>query len=369
MQLGVLVYDSLERTSGGYRYDRRIVAGLRDQGHEVTVVAIPRDGYVTNLLDNVSRSVAANLAGLDVDVLLQDELCHPSLIRYNRRCDDGTPVVSVVHHLRCLEQRSTWTNALVRAIERHYLETVDAFVYNSEPTRETVEALVGPTLGVVAPPGGDHVDPEITRPQIRRRARESGPLRIVFVGTLIERKGLHTLLRGLSACPADEWTLTVVGDPTVDRAYVRRIDGLIDTLGIGPSVTVAGRLSDAALTATLRDGHLLAVPSDHEGFGMVYLEGMGFGMPAIASAAGGASEIVADGETGVLVPPGDPGAVAEAVGPLAADRERLAEMGVAARDAYDAHPDWRDAVDRIEAFVTEISEATKSRSRPRDTWT
>ncbi|WP_425499811.1 glycosyltransferase family 4 protein [Natrinema caseinilyticum] len=365
----MLVYDGLERTSGGYRYDRRIVAGLRDRGHEVTVVSIPRDGYVPNLLDNVSRNVAANLATLDVDVLLQDELCHPSLVRHNRRRDDDTPVVSVVHHLRCLEPRSTWINALVRAVERRYLETVDGFVYNSGPTRETVEALVGPTPGVVAPPGGDHVDPGITRAQIRRRAREPGPLRIVFVGTLIERKGLHTLLRGLSDRPADEWTLTAVGDPTVDRAYVRRIGRLIDALGIDASVTVAGRLSDAELTATLRNGHILAVPSGYEGFGMVYLEGMGFGMPALASAAGGASDVVADGETGVLVPPGEPGAVAETVGALAADRERLAEMGVAARDAYDAHPTWKDAVDRIETFATEISEAAKSPGRPRDTRT
>ncbi|WP_265109273.1 glycosyltransferase family 4 protein [Halosolutus halophilus] len=357
MRLGLVVYDGLERTSGGYRYDRRLVAGLRERGHEVVVVALPKGGYGTNVLDNVSREVAADLTGLDVDVLLQDELCHPSLVRHNRRRDDATPIVSIVHHLRCREPRAAWRNALVRAIERRYLDTVDAFVYNSETTRETVETLVGPTTGVVAPPGGDHVDPGVTRARIRARAHEPGPLRIVFVGTLVERKGLHTLLRGLAARPADEWTLTVVGDPTIDPRYARRIDRLIDALGVEESVTVAGRVSDSALSSTLREGHLLAVPSGYEGFGIVYLEGMGFGMPALASTAGGASEVVDDGETGVLVPPGEPRAVAEAVGSLAADRERLTEMGVAARDAYDAHPTWSDTVDRVASFTTRLREA------------
>ncbi|MDS0476344.1 glycosyltransferase family 4 protein [Natrinema sp. 1APR25-10V2] len=352
MRLGLVVYDGLGRTSGGYRYDRRIVAGLRDRGHEVTVVPIPRDGYGTNLLDNLSPEVAADLTALDVDVLLQDELCHPSLVRHNRRRDDDVPVVSIVHHLRCRESRSTWRNALVRAIERRYLETVDAFVYNSDPTRETVEGLVDPKPSVVAPPGGDHVDPGVTRERIRSRAREPGPLRVVFVGTLVERKGLHTLLRGLAALPADEWSLTVVGDPTVDREYVRRIDRLVSALSVERSVTFAGRLSDDALSSTLREGHLLAVPSNYEGFGIVYLEGMGFGLPALASAAGGAREVVTDGKTGRLVPPGEPRTVAEAVGSFATDRERLAEMGVAARDAYDAHPTWADAVDRVETFAT-----------------
>uniref|UniRef100_A0A7D5HBF9 Glycosyltransferase family 4 protein n=1 Tax=Natrinema halophilum TaxID=1699371 RepID=A0A7D5HBF9_9EURY len=365
----MVVYDGLECASGGYRYDRRIVAGLRDRGHEVTVVSIPRDGYGSNLLDNVSRGVTADLAALEVDVLLQDELCHPSLVRYNRRRDDDAPVVSIVHHLRSQEPRAAWHNALIGAVERRYLETVDAFVYNSGTTRETVEALVGPKPGVVAPPGGDHVDPGISRERIRERAHEPGPLRVVFVGTLIERKGLHTLLRGLAARPPDEWTLTVVGDPTVDPEYAHRIDRLLDALDVGRSVTVAGRLSDASLSSTLQESHLLAVPSGYEGFGIVYLEGMGFGLPALASAAGGAREVVTDGETGLLISPGEPRTVAEAVGSLAADRERLAEMGVAARDAYDEHPTWSDAVDRVEAFASEVQEIARMRGDVRDTRT
>lgn len=351
MRLGLVVYDGLDNTSGGYRYDRQLVDHLRERGHGVQVRALPARRYGCRLLDNVSTDVVADLSDWDVDVVLQDELCHPSLIRANRRLPAGTPIVSIVHHLRCSEPRSGWRTALTRAVERRYLDTVDAFVYNSEPTRDAVEALVGPTTGVVAPPAGDHFDPALSRDRIRTRAREDGPLRVVFVGSGIERKGLHTLLRGLADRPDGEWTLTVVGDRTVGDDYAGRIERLVDSLGVGQAVRFVGRVSDERLASILRRKHVLAVPSSYEGFGMVYLEGMGFGLPALASIAGGASDIVTPGETGFLVHPGDAEAVGAALGSLATDRDRLSEMGVAARSRFESHPTWSDVAERVEAFL------------------
>jgi glycosyltransferase involved in cell wall biosynthesis len=349
MRLGLVVYDGLDNTSGGYRYDRQLVERLRERGHDVRVLPLPSGGYGSRLLDNLSTDVVADCS--DVDVVLQDELCHPSLLRANRRLPDATPVVAIVHHLRCSEPRSGWRNALYRAVERRYLDSVDGFVYNSETTRDAVEALVGPTDGVVAPPSGDHVDPDLPPEQVRSRAREDGPLRVVFVGSVVERKGLHTLLRGLADRPDGEWTLTVVGDRTVDDAYAARVERLVDSLGVREAVRFAGRVPDERLTSILRRRHVLAVPSSYEGFGMVYLEGMGFGLPALASTAGGASEVVTHGETGFLVPPGDPDAVSAELGSLATDRERLSAMGVAARDRFASHPTWSDTIDRVESFL------------------
>lgn len=353
MRLGLVVYDGLDNTSGGYRYDRQLVGRLRERGHDVRVLALSGGRYGSRLLDNVWTDAVTTLSELDVDVLLQDELCHPSLVRANRRIVDDTPVVSIVHHLRCSEPRPPWQNALYRTIERLYLESIDAFVYNSETTRDAVETLVGATAGVVAPPAGDHVGPGLTREHIRSRAREPGPLRVVFVGSLVERKGLHTLLRGLADRPDGEWSLTVVGDSTVDVAYAERVERLANSLGVRRSVQFVGRVPDERLTRILRRQHVLAVPSSYEGFGMVYLEGMGFGLPALASAAGGASEVVTDGETGYLVEPGDSRTVGAAVGSLATDRERLSEMGVTARARFESHPTWSDTAERVEVFLRE----------------
>ena len=348
MRVGLALYGSLDERSGGFRYDRKLVEGLREAGDTVEVVELPWRDYHRGLLDNASRTLRERLQ-VDVDVLLQDELAHPSLVWTNRHL--SVPIVSIVHHLRASEQRPL--APLYRAVERRYLATVDGVVCNSEPTRESVTALgVDPATTVIAPPAGDRWDPDIDADAIARRAHEA-PLHVIFVGTLTARKGLDTLVEGVAAAESDV-TVTVVGRHA-DEAYVDRVRQMVDHAGLGDSVDLAGELSTDRLGATLRSSHVLAVPSRYEGFGIVYLEGLSFGLPALASRAGGATDIVTDGETGALVDPDDPEAVARELDRFAADRDRLARMGVAARRRYQRHPDWQEATARIRQFIAGIA--------------
>ena len=139
MRVGLTLYGSLDGQSGGFRYDRRLVEGLRDAGDTVDVIELPRRRYARGLLDNLSPSLRDRLA-VDVDVMLQDELAHPSLVRANR--DLPYPIVSVVHHLRASEGRHL--TGLYRAVERRYLGGVDAAVCNSTATRTAVTGTGGP---------------------------------------------------------------------------------------------------------------------------------------------------------------------------------------------------------------------------------
>ena len=346
MKVGLTVYGSLEARSGGFRYDRRLVEELRRVGDSVEVVELPWRDYARGLLDGVSRRVRKRLA-IDVDVMLQDELAHPSLVTLNRTV--SYPIVSIVHHLRASEPRRL--RRFYRAIERRYLDTVDAAVCNSTVTRDAVTGLgVDPAATVVAPPAGDRFDPVVDAATIRERARQ-GPLRVVSVGNLEHRKGVDTLVDAVARTAADV-ELTVVGRP-VDSAYAAGVRAQIAEQSLGDRVELVGELGDAALAARLRSAHVLAVPSRYEGFGIVYLEGMSFGLPAVASRAGGATDIVTDGETGVLVDPNSPSAVARALATFDADRDQLGEMSCAARARYDRHPDWAATATRVRELLRE----------------
>ena len=348
MRVGLTLYGDLDERSGGFRYDRRLLAELEAAGDEVEVVSLPWRSYPRGLLDSLSPRVRERLA-TDVDVMLQDELAHPSLLGHTRGL--SYPVVSIVHHLRASEARPL--SPVYRRLESRYLSTVDAVVCNSQATRDAVTALgVDPGDTLVAPPAGDRFDPAIGHEQVRRRARNE-PLRVVFVGNVTPRKGLDTLVDALTRVDTGV-SLTVVGRP-IDQGYYDAVRARARGHGLAGRVTFAGELSDDALAATLRESHVLAVPSRHEGFGIVYLEGMSFGLPAIASAAGGAAEVVTNGETGVLVDPGDPVAVAEALNALGRDRDRLARMGAAARDRYDSHPDWSDTATRVRSLLARVA--------------
>jgi glycosyltransferase involved in cell wall biosynthesis len=345
MKVGLVVYGDLEPRSGGYRYDRRLVEGLRERGDRVDVISLPETSRARSFAHNLSGRLVRDL-DRPFDVLLQDELCHPSLVGLNRRLDREYPIVSIVHHLRASEL-SGLSRRLSCELERAYLSTVDAVICNSRPTRAAVAELTD-TPGLIAWPGVDRFEGFPTDAEITARAQRD-PFEVVFVGNLLPRKGLDTLLGALAGVERD-WHLTVVGDES-DPAYAREVRDLVRHEGLADRVEFTGWLDDEDLAARLGSAHLLAVPSTHEGFGIVYLEGMAFGLPALASASGGASDLVTDGKTGHLVAPGDERAIARAVDRLATDRDRLAAMSLAARRRYERHPTWDAVGERIRAFL------------------
>lgn len=357
MRVGLVIYGNLDIVTGGFLYDRMLVNHLRARGDEVEVFARPWRHYASHLADNGSLVWGRSLADARVDVLLQDELNHPSLVLSNRRLKARTtyPIVSIVHHLRCCELRPAWQNRLYRMVERSYLSTVDGFVFNSRTTRSVVESLVGTDRpSVVAYPAGDRVAPKIGATEVRSRAKSPGPLRVLFVGALIPRKQLHTLVEALALLPAGTVHLDVVGSLSTDPAYAARIEREIGRHHLEQNVTLWGSLAAAELEKRYARCQLLVVPSSYEGFGIVYLEAMGFGLPGVATTAGAAHEIITSGLNGFLVDTGDAAALSQTMLRLSTDRDLLAEMGVAALKRYADHPTWEQSCAKIADFLDEM---------------
>jgi glycosyltransferase involved in cell wall biosynthesis len=353
MRVGLVIYGSLETVSGGYLYDRRLVDYLKQQGDQVDVISLPWRSYAGHLMDNFSADLRRRLEG-DFDVILQDELNHPSLAWLNSRLRHRAPLVSIVHHLRSSEARPDWQNKFYRAVERQYLASLDAFIFNSQTTRRAVEDLIDQeTTHVVAYPGGDRFGKTITPEAVARRARTK-PLRILFVGNLIPRKGLHTLLAALARLTGVDWRLAIVGSMRVDPKYARYIYGLLNRADMDKRVSWRGSLADAELAKEMEASHVLVVPSTYEGFGIVYLEGMSFGLPAVGTTAGAADEIITNGEDGFLIPPEDVIALVEYLSSLATDRDRLERMGKAALNRFKRHPSWEQTGADIRQFLVSL---------------
>ena len=177
MYVGLLIYGSLETISGGYLYDRKLVEHLRRQGDRVEIVSLPWRSYLRHVGDNLSPALLSRLKSLPVDVLLQDELNHPSLFWLNRRLRSqvGYPILSIVHHLRSREARPAWQNWAYRWIESRYLATLDGFSFNSQTTRQAVAGLLAHTSqpgqsSLVAYPAGDRFQPQIDPQAIAQRS-------------------------------------------------------------------------------------------------------------------------------------------------------------------------------------------------------
>jgi len=349
MKIGLVIYGSLETLSGGYLYDRMLVEYLRDQGDTVEVISRPWRNYAAHLGDNLSFRLPPGL-----DLVIEDELNHPSLLAANRR-PHAYPILSLVHHLLSSEQRPTWRNVLYRQVERRYLQSVDGFIFNSGTTQGAVQALAGDEKPhLVAHPPTDRFGAGLPPDLVRLRAAEPAPLRILFIGSLIPRKGLHTLLDALGQVQPGTWTLAIVGPLTADQAYATAMQHKVVAGGLSGSVHFHGPLRSDALEEQLARAQVLAVPSSYEGFGIVYLEAMAFGLPAIGTFAGAASEIITDGVDGYLVPLDDPRALAKRLSALANDRSLLARLSLKALERYRRQPKWKETAARIRAFLAMI---------------
>jgi glycosyltransferase involved in cell wall biosynthesis len=372
MRIGLIIYGSLDTLSGGYLYDRKLVDYLRAQGDAVEVISLPWRNYAAHLTDNLwfrlpsqsqgLRTLVRQTTGLkrtevrapgQFDILIQDELNHPSLIAANAG-KHPYPVISLVHHLRCSELRPKWQNFFYRLGEKRYLKSVDGFIFNSETTKRVVSRLVENSKPcIVAYPPTDRFGEGVTENEILERAKIP-ELRILFLGNVIERKGLHTLIEAVKS-QKSKVVVDVVGSLTTDPTYVKAIREKITANGLSSFIFLHGPLDNEPVKEKLRQAHVLVVPSSYEGFGIVYLEGMGFGLPAIGTTAGAAGEIIEDGKTGYLIEPKDAATLATRLASLARDRELLARLSLNALHRYRVQPTWEQTAKNIREFLLSVT--------------
>jgi len=361
MRIGLVVYGGLDETSGGFRYDRRLVEYLRAQGDTVELISLPWRQYWRGVVDGVRPAISTHL-NRPVDVLVQDELCHPSLWRQNHRLTEPGAVVTLVHLVQADQQQGRLPSVR-RWIEQQYLDSVEAAICTSEYTRRQASRLA-PTHGesLVAPPAGRVEGAALSETQVRQRAAEK-PLRITFVGNLIPRKNLTTLLSAVDRLSSEtDWELTVIGSHKADPASAAEAVDSATERGIEDHVEFMGEVDESVLTAVFESSHVLCVPSRYEGFGMVYLEAMEYGVVPIGSSRGGAGEFIIDGDNGFLVDPVDDRRIAGLLADLAADRDQLAGLGVSALDTAAAHPSWDETLGEIRSFLKRLSADNASQS-------
>lgn len=181
-----------------------------------------------------------------------------------------------------------------------------------------------------------------------RAARPAGPLRVLFVGRLVPEKAPEDLIRAAALATAP-LTVTVIGQGPL-RADLER---LVDELGLADRVELVGPVGQDELPARYAAADVFCLPSHAEGVPVVLMEAMATELPVVTTRIAGIPELVDDGESGVLVEPGDPGAVAAALDGLATDPGRRRRLGRAGRAMvcrdYTAAPNARLLAERFAA--------------------
>lgn len=267
----------------------------------------------------------------------------------------GVPLVSTFFgvELTWVRNQLPFLGPLVRAIIRRS----DAVTAISSHTAAEIRRL-DPGADVVTIPFGAAYAGTAAMGPHRREPRGAGPFRILFVGRLVERKGVDLLVRAVALLRGDHPVqLTIVGDGP-ERP---RLEGLADELDLRGDVRFAGSVSAEEVRTLYRTSDAFVLPAvqdakgDVEGLGVVLLEALTHGLPVVASRSGGIPDIVIDGETGLLVPSGDVQALADAIRRLMNDPELARELAENGGRHVDAHFSWERIIDSLEALYRRVS--------------
>lgn len=253
----------------------------------------------------------------------------------------GAPVVQTFHALGVVKRRHQGgedTSPAERIdVERRLLDQVDHVIATcSDEVFELVRMGADPHRISVIPCG---VDLSEFRPTARAEPRCGRP-RLVVLSRMVARKGIGNTIEAMRQLPDAE--LVVAGGPPRERLHDdpegSRLLSLARSLGVSRRVDFRGRVERHSVAPLLRSADAVLCVPWYEPFGIVPLEAMACGVPVIASAVGGLTDTVVHEQTGLLVPPRRPDAVAEAAERLLADQGLRAQLGAAgvrrARERY-----------------------------------
>jgi glycosyltransferase involved in cell wall biosynthesis len=328
----------LATPTGGYAYDRRMIAELQKLGWQIDVVDL---GAGFPWADDETRAAAqARLLMVPPGgLIVADGLALGVLPEAARRLRADHALVALVHHPLALESGLTAGQAdILRASERAALAAARHVIVTSSATaRQLAEGYgLAPDKITVARPGNDAAP--------AAPGSSDGIVRLLSVGAIVPRKGFDVLIAALATHAALPWRLTIAGDRTRDPQTAAQLDADIARHKLGDRVTLLGAVSPERLSQLYGEADLFVLASRYEGYGMAYAEAIAHGLPVIGSNAGAIPDTV-PARAGLLVAPDDVGAFAQALGRLIGDADERKDMMAAAQAAARQLPSWRQSAE------------------------
>jgi glycosyltransferase involved in cell wall biosynthesis len=351
--LHFVVPGDIETPTGGYIYDREILAGLAALGWRTTLQTL--DASFPRPTPAALRAARMTFSTMpDGDLVVIDGLALPGLDRLLGDEARRLALVALVHHPVALETGLDPADARAfAAAERRALAYAQRVITTSQWTART--------LGVDGVPVSQLrvVEPGVDR---RRTAGSTDPrgallaaathdtLNLLCVATLTPRKGHALLFEALNELRDRRWHLTCAGSLLRDTEHVATLQHQIDRLALRKRVSLLGDLDRDALERQYERADVFVLPSYLEGYGMALAEAVAHGIPVISTTAGAIPETV-PASAGVLVPPGDARALTKALASVIDDPARRAQLAANARAARATLPTWAAAAAKFAAAL------------------
>jgi glycogen synthase len=346
---------------------RSVTDGVVIRGYSpwARVGGAPEGPRFAPALESLSVGLAMARDPVDADVA-HAHTWYVAMAGFLMRMLCGIPLVVTVHSIEPLrpwkaDQLGTG-HLLSTWMEKTALEAADRVIAVSAQMRQDVLRLfaVDPDK-VVAIHNG--IDPDRYRRTDRRDALERRGIRppyVLFIGRISDQKGIFHLLDAAPMLPSGVQVVLCAASPDTPEIERR----LAETVRQHPNVLWIPEMAPVEEVIQLYShAEVFVCPSVYEPFGLINLEAMACETPVVASAVGGILEVVEDGRTGVLVPPGRPDALAAALRGVLDDPERARSMGRAGRRRVEERFSWTRVAEQTEQVYQDAQALFKESSR------
>jgi glycosyltransferase involved in cell wall biosynthesis len=326
----------LATPTGGYAYDRRMIAELERLGWQVDIVDLG-DGFPWP-----SDQTRARAWGLLSDIppgrtIVIDGLAFGALPEAVLQLRVENPLIALVHHPLALEAGLSMQQVnILRSCERAALTAARLVIANSAETARHLTRDYGVPADriVIACPGTDLAP--------MAQGSRDGIVRLIAVGALVPRKGFDILIAALASLTDLPLRLTIAGDAGRDRYTASRLAADIERYKLGDRIALVGAVPSERLSELYASADIFVLASRFEGYGMAYAEAIAHGLPVIGTTAGAIPETVPAG-AGLLVAPDDAVALAKALRRLIENSDDRHRLTAAARAASHTLPTWQDS--------------------------
>jgi len=347
-RLTFAVPGDLATPTGGYIYDRRMIAELEKLGWQVDVVGLG-DGFPKPGAAQKEFARGKLLAAPDKCPVVVDGLALGVLPEAAEALRPKAPLVALVHHPLAYETGVTPEQAqLLWESEKQALAAAAGVVCTSASTARLLQEDYEVPLERIttAPPGTDRAEPA--------KGSNDGTLRMISVGAIVPRKGFDVMVAALAELPELPWRLTIVGDRSRDPPTAAKLDADIRASGLSTRIEVLDAVSAERLAELYDSADLFVLASHFEGFGMAYAEAIARGLPVIGTTGGAIPDTVPP-NAGVLVEPGDVRALTRALELVMKNPKERQWFAAGAREAAKTLPTWEESARAFAAAVEAVA--------------
>jgi glycosyltransferase involved in cell wall biosynthesis len=338
----------LASPTGGYAYDRRMIAELQKLGWQVDVIGLG-DGFPRPSAA-VKQAARDKLAAVANDCpIVVDGLAFGALPEMANELRERNVMIALVHHPLALESGLAPADAAALGkSEYDALAAARAVVVTSPSTGQLLidDYDVPPETITTARPGTDRGEPA--------KGSSDGIVRLLAVGSVVPRKGYDVLIAALAPLAALPWRLTIAGDRSRDEAAAAQLDADIESHKLAGRIDVLGALPADRLGALYTGADVFVLASRFEGYGMAFAEALAHGLPVIGTTAGAVPDTVPP-DAGVLTEPNDVKALTRALRMLIENPKERQWFASGARKAGEELPSWEESAKILAGAIEAVA--------------